>query len=139
MTINRERLGLPPFRITTKQKSSPERLTQCDHPNCPQRTTRATNTPLGIRTLDLHYNTYTSGLLCTNQPFVYCPPPHSNTIANELLRNIRPPPAVCQTAYTISNGNIVLRSTWGNPKPNPNPNPPFVCQTTYTLRNNNIV
>jgi len=29
------------------------RLTGCDHPNCPQRTTRATSTPRGIRTLDL--------------------------------------------------------------------------------------
>ena len=46
-------LTLTPFWRRTKQESSPDRLTGCDHPNYPQRTTRATSTPRGIRTLDL--------------------------------------------------------------------------------------
>jgi len=35
-----------PSSLSTKQESSPERLTGCDHPNCP------TSVPHGIRTLD---------------------------------------------------------------------------------------
>jgi len=42
-----------PSWLSTKQESSPERLTGCSHPNCPPRTTRASSAPHGIRTLDL--------------------------------------------------------------------------------------
>jgi len=37
--------GEGPYWLTTKQESSPEILTKCDHPNCPPRTTRATSVP----------------------------------------------------------------------------------------------
>jgi len=39
-----------PSWLSTKQESSPERLTGCDHPNCPPRTTRATSLrpPMGF-------------------------------------------------------------------------------------------
>jgi len=50
-------VGEGPYWLTTKQESSPERLTGCDHPNCPPRTTRATSVPHGIRTLDLVLST----------------------------------------------------------------------------------
>jgi len=46
-------VGEAPSWLTTKQESSPERLTEWDHPNCPLRTTRATSVPHGIRTLHL--------------------------------------------------------------------------------------
>ena len=50
-------MGEAPCWLTTIQESSPERLlgvvTGCDHPNRPQRTTRATSIPHGIRTLDV--------------------------------------------------------------------------------------
>jgi len=41
--------GKTPTWLTTKQESSPEETTGCDHPNCPPRTTRAGFTsPMGF-------------------------------------------------------------------------------------------